>query len=210
MLCAGAMTAAARFAEAALPVPPGNSLAFRLIRHGSEFGRHTLTFERRGNALTVHIAVDALVTLLSVPVVRYTHRAVETREGEVLTGITGETDKNGRHQWVNARRTNEGLVVVGSQTQRYIAPEPVGCTSYWDRRALDKPMISMEDGVLLRPRVAQREKETIPLASGGSIAANHVNVSGAFNIDLWYDRTDTWASLAYTAADGSTVHYERL
>ncbi len=209
MLFAGAM-AAARVAEAALPVPPGDRLAFRLVRHGSEIGRHTLTFERRGNALTVRIAVEARVTLLSIPIVRYSHHAVETWQGDTLTNVTGETDKNGRHQWVNARRTNEGLVVTGSQTQRYIAPEPPGCTSYWDRRALDKPMISLEDGVLLRPRVAPVGGETIPLASGQSIVANRVKVSGAFNIDLWYDRTNTWASLAYTAADGSTVQYERL
>jgi hypothetical protein len=209
MLLAAA-TAAARRAEAALPVPPGNSLTFRLMRHGSEIGRHALTFDRRGNALTVHIAVDARVTLLSVPVVRYTLRAVETWQGDTLTGVTSETDKNGRHQWVNARRSTEGLVVLGSQTQRYIAPEPAGCTSYWDRRVLARPMISMEDGVLLRPNVSVRNAETIQLASGESVPADHYSLSGAFKVDLWYDRTDTWASLAYTAADGSTVQYERL
>jgi hypothetical protein len=209
MLLAGAM-AAARSADAAVPVPPGGSLAFRLIRLGNEIGRHTIIFVRSGKTLTVHVAVDARVSLLSIPIVRYTHRAVETWQGETLVGVTGETDKNGRHQWVNAQRTAEGLVVVGSQTTRYIAPEPAGCTSYWDRRTLGRPMISLEDGALLRPNLAVHRAETIPLASGESIVADHVALSGAFHVDLWYDRTDTWASLAYTAADGSTVHYERL
>jgi hypothetical protein len=71
-------------------------------------------------------------------------------------------------------------------------------------------MISMEDGVLLRPNVSVRNAETIQLASGESVPADHYSLSGAFKVDLWYDRTDTWASLAYTAADGSTVQYERL
>jgi hypothetical protein len=209
VLFTGAM-AAARHAAATLPVPRADRIDFRIIRHGDEIGRHTLSFERRGESLTVRVTVDALVTLLSLPIVRYSHRATEIWQGETLVGLTAETDKNGRHQWASARRTNEGLVVLGSQTQRYIAPEPAGTTSYWDRRALARPMISLEDGVLLRPKVAEQKAETIPTASGPPAVADHYVLSGAFSLELWYDRTDTWASLAYTAADGSTVHYERL
>lgn len=209
VLLAGAAIAA-RQAAAALPAPPNNALAFRLIRHGSDIGRHTLTFERQNDALTVRIAVDALVSLLSIPLVRYTHRAVETWQGDTLVSLTGETNKNGQHEWINARRTSEGMVVLGSQTARYVAPEPAIGTSYWNKRMLNGPMISLEDGVLLQPKVAERQTEVIPLASGSTIPADHYNLSGAFNVDVWYDRTDTWASLAFDAADGSEVHYERL
>ena len=197
-------------AAAALPVPPGGALAFRLIRRGSEIGRHTLTFEHDGDILTVHTAVDAVVTLVSIPIVRYRHRVVETWRGDTLTGLAGETDKNGQHEWMNAHRVGEGLVVLGSKTERYIAPEPAGATTYWNRRMLDGPMISLEDGVLLRPKVEVHPAENVPLASGAKIPADHYNLSGAFRVDLWYDQSATWASLALTAADGSTVHYERL
>jgi hypothetical protein len=193
-----------------LPVPASNILAFRMIRHGSDIGRHTVSFEHQGDSLTVKVAVDALVTLLSIPVVRYSHRVVEVWQGVTLASVTGETNKNGRHQWVNARRGNEGLVVLGSQTERYVAPEPAGCTSYWNRQLLNGPMISLEDGVLLRPKVVEERAEDIKLASGGEIAADHYNLSGPFKVDLWYDQSDTWASLGLTAADGSYVHYERL
>jgi hypothetical protein len=199
-----------RQASAALPVPPGNTLAFRLIRHGTEIGRHTLTFERQGDTLAVRVAVDALVTLLSIPIVRYTLRVEEVWQAGELASLTGETNKNGRHQWVNARRGSGGLVVFGSKTERYVAPEPAASTSYWNRHLLGGPMISLEDGVLLRPKVVEEPPETIPLASGNTIQADHYNLSGPFKVDLWYDRTDTWASLALTAADGSYVHYERL
>lgn len=209
MLLAGAAVVT-RPASATLPVPPGDILAFRLIRHGSEIGRHTLTFEAEGDTLTVHIAVDALVTLLSLPIVHYTHRVTEVWQDGMLAGVTGETDKNGQHEWVNARRGPEGLVVLGSKTKRYVAPEPAGSTSYWNKRLLDGPMISLEDGVLLRPRVVEEHADNIKLASGGTIPADHYNLSGAFRVDLWYDRSDTWASLGLPAADGSYVHYERL
>jgi hypothetical protein len=199
-----------RPALAAVPVPPGDILAFRLIRHGSEIGRHTLTFDPKGDMLSVHIAVDALVTLLSIPMARYTHRVTEVWQDGMLAGVTGETNKNGRHEWVNAHRGPEGLVVLGSKTERYVAPEPAGSTSYWNRRLLDGPMISLEDGVLLRPKVVEERADKIKLASGGTIPADRYNLSGAFRVDLWYDRLDTWASLGLPAADGSYVHYERL
>jgi hypothetical protein len=209
MLLAGAVMTA-RPATASLPVPSGDSLAFRLMRHGTDIGRHTLAFDRKGEMLTVRVAVEARVTLLAIPFVHYTHRVVETWQNGQLAGIDGETDKNGRNEWVRARRGADGLVVDGSRTAQYVAPEPAIGTSYWNKHMLDGPMISMEDGVLLRPKVTRLASEPIPLASGATIAASHYNLSGSFNVDVWYDQTDTWAGLAFTAADGSDVRYERL
>lgn len=210
MVLVGAGVAARRVA-AALPVPPGGTLAFRLIRHGRDIGRHTLSFESQGDALTVRVAVDALASFLSIPIARYKHRVIETWHGGALVGLIGETDKNGQREWVNARRGDEGLVVLGSRTARYVAPEPAFGTSYWNRHMLAGPMISLEDGVQLRPKVAVvRRAAAIRLASGSTIVADHYNLSGAFNVDVWYDQTDAWAGLAFTVADGSNVHYERL
>jgi hypothetical protein len=209
VLLAG-VTLAARQAAGASTVPASNALAYRLVRHGSEIGRHTLTFDRQADALTVRITVDALVSLVSIPIVRYTHRAVETWQAGTLVGLTAETDKNGQHEWAKARRTSEGLVVTGSKTARYIAPDPAIATSYWNRRMVDGPMISLEDGVLLRPKVAIRHSDSVRLASGDMVTADHYTLSGAFAVDVWYDQTDTWAGLAFAVADGSSVTYERL
>jgi hypothetical protein len=209
VLLAGAGIAASP-AAAALRVPPDGALAFRLIRHGSDIGRHTLAFQPHGDTLTVRIAVDALVSLLSIPIVRYTHRAVETWQGDTLISLTGQTNKNGQQEWINARRTDEGMVVLGSKTARYIAPPGAIGSSYWNKQMLSGPMISMEDGVLLHPKVAQAQPEAIPLASGTTIPAAHYKLTGSFNVDVWYDRTDTWAGLAFDVADGSEVRYQRL
>ena len=102
------------------------------------------------------------------------------------------------------------LIVEGSQTARYVAPGGAIGTSYWNQRMLEGPMISLEDGVLLRPKVALHRDETIRLASGAPLIADHYALSGAFAVDVWYDTSRTWAGLAFSVADGSTVHYERL
>jgi hypothetical protein len=210
VILAAVASAAARPVGAALPVPAGDSLAFRMVRHGGEIGTHTLTFQRTGETVTVRIAVDALVTLLSIPLARYQHHAVETWQGTTLVALSADTNKNGDRQWVNARRTEEGLVVLGSQTKRYVAPDSAIPTSYWNKRMLDGPMISLEDGVLLSPKVTDLQTESIRVASGSVIAATHYNLSGSFHVDLWYDDSRTWAGMAMTVVDGSEVRYERL
>ena len=123
LLAGAAVVTRAVSAAAALPVPSGDSLGFRMVRHGSEIGTHALTFAHDGDALTVRIVVDALVTFATIPIARYSHRGVETWRGATLVDLTGETNKNGSRQWVQARRTDDGLEVLGSQTKRYIAPE---------------------------------------------------------------------------------------
>ncbi len=200
----------ARPAAAALPVPPGDTLSFRMIRHGSQIGTHTLTFTRDGDLLTVRIAVDAVVTFASIPIVRYNHRGSETWRAGTLVGVSGRTDKNGEQEWMSAARTDAGLMVTGSQTQRYVAPVSAIPTSYWNKQMLDGPMISLEDGVLLMPKVAALQSERVRTASGHEIPANHYALTGAFAVDLWYDEAQTWAAMAMTVADGSEVRYERL
>jgi hypothetical protein len=111
---------------------------------------------------------------------------------------------------MNARRTGDGLVVVGSQAKSYIAPELATPISYWNKRMLNGPMISLEDGVLSSPKVAELRTDSVQLASGRKIAANHYNLSGPVDADVWYDETETWAAMTLTVVDGSEVRYERL
>jgi Domain of unknown function (DUF6134) len=209
LLAAGASLLAHR-AAMALPVPQGDRLSFRVMRHGSEIGQHVLNFDRQGNNLTVRIAVDVVVTFASIPIVRYTHHAVESWEGGLLTGLECQTNHNGQHESMSARRNAQGLVVTGSKTATYVAPENALPTSYWNRAMLGGPMISLEDGVLLRPNEIARGVESVRLASGSTIAATRTDLSGAFDAIVWYDGTGTWASLGLTAADGSDIRYERL
>jgi hypothetical protein len=210
LVAAAAIVTRGAAAAAKLPVPSTDALGFRMMRHGDEIGTHKVTFERSGDVLTVRISVDAVVTFAAIPIVHYRHRAVEIWQGAALFGVTGETNKNGARGWVDARRTDAGLVVTGSQTKRYVAPAEAIPTSYWNKQMLSGPMISLEDGVLLSPKIADLRTDSIRLASGRTIAANHYALSGAFAVDLWYDTAETWAGMAMTVVDGSEVRYERL
>jgi hypothetical protein len=200
----------ARPAWASLPLPAEREIRFQLVRLGSAIGTHSLAFAAADGRLTVRVVVEARVTLLSIPIVRYAHRVTERWEGDRLVGLSSETDRNGRREWMAAQRSEAGLVVSGSRTETYVAPEGAIGTSYWNKRMLDGPMISLEDGVLLRPWVTQGAREAIPLAAGGTVTARRYSLTGPFAVDVWYDGADGWAGLAFDGPDGLRVHYERL
>ena len=199
-----------RAARAALPVPPGDALAFQLVRLGSVIGKHTVAFVRDGEALTVTIDVDVLVKLGFIPLVRYTHHAVETWQGDTFTGLTSATDKNGPHYWVRARTIDGALHVESSSVKPYVAPPDALATTYWNGRMLDGPMIGTQDGMLVRPKIVDDGRKLIPLASGARIAAEQYDLSGAFTSTVWYDDSSEWAGIQFSVADGSVITYQRL
>src|SRR6478672_2519133 len=113
ILMAGAALAAGRNAQAALPVPRGNGLSFRLMRHGAPIGTHTLTFRGNGDALEVETAVDVLVRFGPIPFVRYSHHSREAWHGDRLVGVSSHTDRNGTKLRMAAAWTDAGLKVEG-------------------------------------------------------------------------------------------------
>ena len=193
-----------------LPIPPSRAIAFRMMRHGSAIGTHTLDFEVSGNTLAVHIAADALVSLGPIPLVRYTHRNTEVWQNGRLASLDAHTDRNGTQMHMSAHRTAAGLYVEGSDTSPYIAPDDALPTTYWNFRMLLGPMIGVQNGTLARPKVTEKPVEPVRLASGAETAARCYSLTGDIDLDLWYDAAGNWISMRFTVGDGSVITYERL
>jgi hypothetical protein len=210
LLVAGAALASGRSACAALPVPRGSGLAFRLKRHGAAIGTHTLAFRGNSDALEVAIAVDVLVKFGPFPFVRYSHHSRETWQGGRLVGVSSYTDRNGTKLHMAASRTEAGLKVEGSGTRPYVAPHNASATTYWHKATLFGPLIGRQDGGLIHPHIAQHRPEPIRLASGEEMPAQRYVLTGDLDLELWYDASDTWAGMRFVADDGSVVSYERL
>jgi hypothetical protein len=194
----------------ALPVPSGGALAFHLIRHDDNIGTHTIRFDQQGDTLTVRIDVEVLVKLGPIPLVRYSHHAMEVWQNDRIQQLEATTDKNGTKLFMSAHRTAAGLGVVGTAAPAYVAPEDALPTTYWNRRLLNAPMIGTQDGMLVHPVVRDLGQDAVPVAAGGRIPANRYSLRGDLDLDLWYDQTRTWAGMEFSVADTSVVHYERV
>jgi hypothetical protein len=210
LLVAGVALASGANARAALPVPRGGSLGFRLKRHGAVIGTHTLVFRGSGDALEVDISVDVLVKFGPFPFVRYNHRNRVAWQGDRLAGVSSHTDRNGTKLHMAASWTDTGLMVEGSGTRPYVAPHNAFATTYWHKATVFGPLIGTQDGMLVHPAISQLRPEPIRIASGEEMPAKRYALSGDLNVELWYDSNDTWAGMRFTADDGSEISYERL
>ena len=195
-------------AAAAPPSPPGNRLAFHVIRNGSMIGQHVVTFDRTGDALTVSVTVDIVAGAGAIALLRYKHRATEQWKGGQVVSLDADTNDSGTPEHMTARRDESGLVVEGSKAARYVAPPRALPGTYWNRAMLDGPFISTQDGRLMHPVVLLTGTEKMPV-TGGSVEARHYTLRGDITLDTFYDLTANWVGLRHIARDGSEIKYLR-
>ncbi len=188
---------------------PTEDLAFRVARNGSDIGRHTVRFATEGGTLIVGIAVDIKVGFGPVTFYRYRLRATETWRDGVLVNAVGETNDDGKKDFVRAARQGNGLTVQGSAGPNYSAPPRSICASHWNRAELAAPMVNIQDGALLTFAVSSKGREQI-VVRGQTIAAEHHVLDGKDRLEIWYDDRGVWSALRAPAKDGSTIDYSRI
>lgn len=189
-------------------VPPGNRLAFRVLRNDSQIGTHVLEFTRDRDRVVVRIAIDLSVRFLGFVAYRYHHRNLEVWNGDRLLSIDSETDRNGRPYWVRARAVAHGIEVEGSDSGAYLAPADTASTSYWHARFLRSQVIDTQGGRLLTTRIEPVAEEFVPVGAT-TRPARRFRVTGDLALDIWYDADGVWSGLLFRGEDGSTIRYER-
>ena len=206
VLAGGACLAAVRPAAAALPVPPGNRLAFSIVRKGSAIGTHVLTFEPSGDRLTVRVAADIAVSLGPIVLFRYRHRATERWEAGQVVSVDAETNDDGTA--VKTRMWREGgmLMVEGTEKPRYAAPPNASPATHWNKSMLLGPLINTQDGKLMRPAVTPLGTAVIP---GYPHPASGFALRGDADLDTWYDASPRWVGLRFNGRDGTEIRYEQ-
>lgn len=191
-------------------LPAGDALAFRIMRKGSRIGTHALTFQKSPDALTVKVDVEIVVTFAYIPLFRYTHHNLECWRGGVVESMDATTDYDGTPAFAVLRRENGKMIAEGSRAARYEPPADTLPATHWNKAELAGPMLNPENGMLLRPAIADAGPGHVTTASGADIAARHFTWRGAETLDLWYEPDGTWAALTALAKDGSLLVYERL
>jgi hypothetical protein len=192
----------------ATPAPAGDRLAFRIVRKGNVVGEHILAFTRAGEALTVAVATDMVVSDGPIAMSRYKQRATILSTGNQIVSIDSETNDDGVPRKMTARRDDSGLVIEGSKAPRYVAPPRAQAGTFWNRAMLEAPFINIEDGRLMRPTITLIGTEHIEVA-GGTVEARHFALRGDANLDTYYDLTSHWAGLRFAGKDGSEIRYVR-
>jgi hypothetical protein len=195
---------------AGLPAPATDSLAFRIMRNGSRIGTHALTFQKSTGALTVHVNVEIAVYFGPIRLFHYNHKNLECWRGGKLESMDAATDYDGTPAFATLRREGEQIMAEGSKAARYMAPANALAATHWNKAELSVPMVNPENGMLLRPVIANMGMDNVALASGADVAAQHYTWRGADLLDLWYGADGSWTALTAVTKDGTRLVYERL
>jgi len=209
-MAAAVVACGADGAFAALPVPAGNALSFRIMRKGSQIGTHTLNFTGSGGDLSVAIAVDMAVYLGPVRLFHYKHRTTERWQNGTFESLDSKTDFDGEPAFCTVRREGGQLAVDGSKSGKYNAPGGILAATHWNKAELAGPMINPENGLMLHPKISDAGAANVALASGATVAARKYDWRGKDALNLWYDKEAEWVALKATTAKGEVLTYEKL
>jgi|GEM_PF-6520256 len=200
MVC-GAAVAALAHPLSALGAQNGSvTREFKASRGTSNAGGQKITLTRSGDIVTIDLETRLKVRLLGIPVYRYSLNSRETWEGGTLQTISGKTDDNGDRHFVEARRTNAGLEVNGSDFSG-VVPGNIASTSFFTTSLLNrKTWVSTQGGKPIDVAVSKRGKATLELP-GGKVECTHYFIGGELKIpiDAYFDAKGDLAGYMFDA-----------
>ena len=120
LICALALAAFPLMAA----IPPSGDLKFAVMRSDSDIGRHSVSFERKGDELHVDVAIDLEVSIAFVTVFTYSHRNHEVWKNGRLVSIETTTDDNGDEYSLSGHAVENGFKVDGAAGS-FIAPADI-------------------------------------------------------------------------------------
>jgi hypothetical protein len=184
--------------------PPAGRLDYKVVREGSDIGAQSVEFVRNGDRLTVRTHINIVVTVLGIPVFRFTHDAEEQWQNGQLIAFESKSNDDGEPRAVALRV--EGDRLRGSYNGRMLdLPSTLIPASLWRPDTIRQTVLL--DPIKGRDRkvtVADKGIEKIKVR-GQTVAAHHYAMTGQIVRDIWYGPDGQIAQVRFPAKDGSQI-----
>jgi hypothetical protein len=200
-----ALPATAGSSELALAsFPPPGRLDYQVVRDGDDIGTQSVEFIRKDDRLTVRTRVDIVVTLLGIPVYRFTHEAEEQWQDGQLASLTSRSNDDGEPRQVALRRDGDRL--RGTYNGRTLDhPGTLIPASLWHPATVTQTVLL--DPVKGRDRqvsVADKGQEMVKV-HGQTVSARHYQMRGQIVRDIWYGPDGQIVQVRFPGKDGSQI-----
>lgn len=184
----------------------GPTVKYAIFRNDKAVGEHTVEFRHGESGLQVMLESRIVVTILKVPVFKFTYNAEEQWQDGKLLSVATVVVEQGKTKKVSLNIDGAEQTLVDTEGNRTRAT--LGLTSnHWHPGVL-------ENNTLFNTLTGRANRYTLTevdnglLNVGGSkINATHYRYSGELNSDVWYDEQGRWVQLRFSADDGSTIEY---
>ena len=185
----------------------GDEIAFKVIRNGSAFGTHKISFSGDADGeLKVRSQVALKAGLGPITVFRYALDTTETWLNGVLVGLRGSGNNDGKKMRVSAEANADMLSIEGSEYTGVVALGIIP-SSHWNiSQVQGTRMVSTEDGEIIPTRSQKVDREALTIA-GQRVEADRYLLDAAIDLDLWYDDQARLVKLAFRTK-GQLIEYE--
>jgi hypothetical protein len=184
--------------------PPAGRLDYKVVREGDDIGTQSVEFIRSGDRLTVRTHVNILVTVLGIPVFRFTHEAEEQWRNGQLTAFKSKSNDDGEPR--DVALTLDGDRLRGTYNGRTLdLPASLIPASLWRPDTVQQSVLL--DPIKGRDRqvtVADKGIENISV-HGQALAAHHYAMTGQIVRDIWYGPDGQIVQVHFPAKDGSEI-----
>jgi Domain of unknown function (DUF6134) len=200
------LPAAAGAASLEVPAdfPPSITLDYDVLRDGSVVGSNEVVFEHEGDRLVVRTSMDIVVSVLFIPIYRFTHRAEEVWLKGALQSFHSTTDDDGKPRDVVLARDGDKL--AGFYNGGPIEfPGDLIPGSLWHPATIEQTqLLETTKGRLRAISVVDRGMEQVKLAAGTE-PAHHYSISGELQREVWYGADGQVLQASFPAKDGSII-----
>lgn len=198
-----ALAAAVTLPALAAPETKHVHRVFDVMREGSKIGTDTFDITRQGDTTSVKVNTHILVKIAFITAYRYEHSEAGTWKGGQLVAFKSQTDDNGTDHQIKAAQAGGkiALTVDGAATS---APKAAQPASLWGAEvAKQRQMFDPANGKRLAVDVADLGEETVEM-NGVPRQLDHVQLTGAFPRDLWFDE-DGLVKMTLRGSDNSLI-----
>jgi|TARA_B110000438_G_C15630782_1_gene570909 hypothetical protein len=172
-----------------------NNLEFDIYRNNKYIGKHTFSFKRQDNKLSVESEIDFEIKKLGVVLYKYNVRGEEVYENNNLIKFNSKTRQNKKDKYVNINVENNNFLIDGS-SYKGKAPISFIIGTWWNHSIIKaKAQISAVSGRIIKQKIEFIGKEKLKVKNK-VYNTLHFNISSTdkklnkdkkLNTDVWYD-----------------------
>jgi hypothetical protein len=184
--------------------PPAGRLDYQVIRDGDDIGTQSVEFIRKDDSLTVRTRVNIVVTMLGIPVYRFTHAAEEQWQNGRLVGFNSKSNDDGEPRDVVLKLDGDRL--RGTYNGRTLdLPATIIPASLWHPDTVNQTVLL--DPIKGRDRqvaVVDKGQESVKVR-GEPVSAHRYAMTGQIIRDIWYGPDGQIVQVRLPGKDGSQI-----
>lgn len=183
---------------------------FRVLLDGTEIGYHRFQLVNDDGKQVLESEASFDVRFLMFNAYSYDHRSKERWSGDCLHSIDSTTNDNGKKQWVEGRREDQGFVVHSSSGRRTLAECPM-TFAYWNPSILEASrLLNAQTGEYLEVDAKPTGKSRFKVGGNALSAEEWTLTTRERQIKLWYGPQQRWVGLESSTKGGRTLRYELI